>query len=264
MSANQTEAFVVHLYDYSETSRIVQLLTAQKGKMSCIAKGVRRKNNPWNYALDRLNRVEIFYTWKSTREVQTLIEVNLIDNYSELKKHIKKQVLASIILETAFSMTEVEQTAHQTYIEVCNAFENMSNPDIHSELAVFFTCWHLWQILIHNGIEPQLHICVRCGKPIKEARHFSFQGGVVCDNCKSDKTLNNEEIRGLQLLQYLNNPLDIPSNNEIFLPLFEAKILPFMCSFITFHIGHPLKSYNVFRELNYFNFQGVNNHERKK
>ncbi len=264
MSINQTEAFVVHLYDYSDTSRIVQLLTAQRGKMSCIAKGVRRKNNPWNYALDRLNRVEIFYTWKSTREVQTLTDVNLIDNYSELKKHIKKQVLASLILETAFSMTETEQSVYQTYTEICNAFENISNSNIQDELAVFFACWHLWQILIYNGIEPQLHICVRCGKLIKEARHFSFQGGVVCENCKSDKTLNNEEIRGLQLLQYLNNPLDIPSNSEHFLPLFGTKILPFMCSFIAFHIGHPLKSYNVFRELTNLNSQGANNHETKK
>ena len=115
MPINQSEAFVVNLYDYSETSRIVQFLTAQQGKLSCIAKGVRRKNSYWAHALDRLNRVEIFYTWKPTREVQTLTEVILVNSYPELKKDIYKQVLASLILETAFSMTEVEETALQTY-----------------------------------------------------------------------------------------------------------------------------------------------------
>jgi len=264
MSANQTEAFVVHLYDYSETSRIIQFLTAHRGKMSCIAKGVHRKNNPWSFSLDRLNRVEIFYTWKSTREVQTLTEVNLIDSYPELKRDIKKQVLASLILETAFSMTETEQKVLKTYTQVCKAFEHISNSGISSEHAVFLTCCHLWQILIHNGIEPQLHICVRCGKPLKEVRHFSLQGGVVCDNCKSDITLNSEEVRGLQLLQYLEDPLNIPYENKAFLSLFEKKILPFICSFITFHLRHPLKSYNVFQELNHdhISIQGVN-HEKQ-
>ncbi len=258
MSTNQTEAFVVHLYDYSETSRIIQFLTAQRGKMSCIAKGVRRKNNPWTYSLDRLNRVEIFYTWKSTREVQTLIEVSLIDSYPELKKHIKKQVLASLILETAFSMTETEQRIQKTYNQVCNAFEQISSPDIYNEFAIFLTCWHLWQILVHNGIEPQLHICVRCGKPIEKAVHFSLQGGVVCNNCKPDRTLNNDEVRCLQILQHLDNPLNFPFNHTSFLPLFETKILSFLCSFITYHLGHPLKSYNVFHELNQLKIQGFN------
>lgn len=253
MPTYQTEAFVVHLYDYSETSRIVQLLTAQQGKLSCIAKGLKRKNNPWAYALDRLNRVEIFYTWKSTREVQTLTDVILIDSYPELKKEIQKQVLASLILETAFSMTETEQVASQTYNQVKEAFNQLNNTDI--EMAVFLTCWHLWRILTHNGIEPQLQICVRCGKTVQHANRFSWQGGVVCQNCYSDRALNNEEIECLQTLQNLSDPLTLPISHVK--SVYTTSVLPLLCTFITYNIGHSLKSYNVFRELINLNQKGI-------
>ncbi len=262
MSTIQTEAFIVHLYDYSETSRIIQFLTAQRGKISCIAKGARRKNNPWNYSLDRLNRVEIFYTLKSTREIQTLTDLHLIDSYPELKKDIKKQVLASLILETAFSMTETEQKAQRTYSQTCKAFEQISNPDLLPEYFAFISCWHLWKILVHNGIEPQLNVCVRCGKPIKDTNYFSFQGGVVCKNCKPDRMLDTNEIQCLNLLQKTNEFQEIAHIKKDLLPLFETRILPFLCSFIIYQLGHPLKSYSVFCELKQPLNKGTN-HENK-
>jgi len=254
MPTYQTEAFVVNLYDYSETSQIVQFLTAQRGKISCIAKGVRRKNNPWKYALDRLNRVEIFFTWKSTREVQTLTEVTLINNYPELKKHIKKHVLACLILETAFSMTETEQSAPQVFTLVCKAFEHISDLDDTSENLVFLTCGYLWHLLTANGITPQLYFCIFCGKPVQNAHLFSFQGGVVCPNCKKgDKVFSSEEVHCLFTLSQWNISSEFPYNDKSTLSLYETKILPFLCSFIAFHIGHSLKSYNVLCELNHKN-----------
>ncbi|HOV32637.1 MAG TPA: DNA repair protein RecO [Candidatus Hydrogenedens sp.] len=255
MPTYQTEAFVVHLYDYSETSKIVQFLTAQQGKLSCIAKGLKRKNNPWVYALDRLNRVEIFYTWKSTREVQTLTDVNLIDSYPELKKDIQKQVLASLILETAFSMTETEQVAFQTYNQVQEALSQLNNADIDNDMAVFLTCWHLWRILAYNGIEPQLQICIHCGKAVQHANRFSWKGGVVCQNCPSDRILEMKEIECLQTLKNLSDPLSVPVSQVK--SIYNTRVLPLLCTFIIYNVGHPLKSYNVFCEIINPNQKGI-------
>jgi recombinational DNA repair protein (RecF pathway) len=43
MPINQSEAFVVNLYDYSETSRIVQFLTAQQGNCLALLRGSDEK-----------------------------------------------------------------------------------------------------------------------------------------------------------------------------------------------------------------------------
>jgi len=72
-----TEAIVLKGVDFSETSRIVTLITPDRGKMACMAKGVKRPKSPMAGVLDTFNRIDLVYTWKDTRQVQTLIEANV-------------------------------------------------------------------------------------------------------------------------------------------------------------------------------------------
>lgn len=257
MSTHQTEAFVVHLFDYGETSKIIQILTAHHGKLSCIVKGLKRKNNPWIFTLDRLNRIDVQYTWKPTREVQIITDVVLLDGYPEIKNDIHKQILASIVLETAFNFVEIEQNAVTTYHQVYTAFEHIKLDTDNPVTLTFLTCWHLWQILVHSGLEPQLDCCIRCGKSLPSSPYFSWQGGTVCPNCHPDYRLQKSDLELLQQLKQIENPLTTTLDFDK--DSYFNRILSILCKYISFHSGHALKSYNVLREIINSNLKGTKN-----
>lgn len=247
MEYESSEAFIFNLVDYSNTSKIISFLTSSTGRISCIAKGIKRKNNPWKFFADRLNLVEIQYTWKSTREVQTLTEMSLIDNYPEIKKNIYRQTLASLVLEYAYYLTPRDEKSDSTFAITKLAFELISNPniplpDIHKKVPLFQ--WHLLKI---HGIEPQLKYCCICGSPISSILKFSFKGGVVCDKCPYHLLLSKEEANFFYLLSQFTEDegkilTNIPKQNL-------TKLVILLCNYLKFHIEQNLNSLTVYKEL---------------
>ena len=56
VSQEKTEAIVLRGVDFSESSRIVTFLSPERGRLTCIAKGARRKNSGVSAVLDTFNR----------------------------------------------------------------------------------------------------------------------------------------------------------------------------------------------------------------
>ena len=78
MAQEKAEALVLRGVDFSETSRIITFLSPERGLLTCIAKGVRRKGSPLASVLDTFNHVELVYYWKEGRGVHTLGEASLL------------------------------------------------------------------------------------------------------------------------------------------------------------------------------------------
>ena len=64
MSQERTEAIVLRGVDFSESSRIVTLLSPDRGRLVCMAKGVKRPKSQLAGLLDTFNRLEVVYYWK--------------------------------------------------------------------------------------------------------------------------------------------------------------------------------------------------------
>lgn len=247
MEYESSEAIIYNLVDYSNTSKIISFLSSSRGKISCIAKGIKRKNNPWRFYSDRLNLVEIQFTWRSSREIQTLTEMNLINNYPEIKKDIQRQTLASLILECAYNLSPKDEKIDTAFSIVKNAFESINNSKInisqlHNTIPTF-----LWQILKIYGIEPQLTHCSNCGSPLNTLLKLSFYGGAVCDKCPYHITLTKEES---SVLYQISQSANCPSINPPIIPnQILIKLVLILCDFITFNSDQNIKSINVYKEL---------------
>jgi len=195
VSQERTEAVVLRGVNFSETSRIVTLLTPGRGRLACLAKGARRRKSPLAAALDTFNRLEIVYYWKDGRDVQTLGETALLDGYGAIKADLEKATFAAFPLELALKVVRENEPSQALYAALVRGLDGLA-PWPGSVRA--YTCWFALQLLGAAGFEPMLDACAECGKAVEDAPRFSYQCGVVCPDCAHDRRLTAEQLHVLR------------------------------------------------------------------
>ena len=79
MAAEKTQAIVLKMIEFSETSCIVTLFTEGFGKVGALAKGARRPKGPFEGAIDLLALIRIVFLRKSSEALDLLTEAKLDD-----------------------------------------------------------------------------------------------------------------------------------------------------------------------------------------
>jgi len=193
----RTEAVVLRGVDFSETSRIVTFLTPARGRLSCIAKGARRRKSPLGPALDTFNRLELVYYWKDGRTVQQLAEASLLDSFDAIKTDLAKTTFAAFPLEIAYKVAPENDPSHALYAALVNGFEGLAawGDEVRAHV-----CWQAWRLLAEAGYEPVLDRCVHCGAAVPDRPGFPNEGGVTCRACPADRRLDAKDYAALQAL----------------------------------------------------------------
>jgi len=186
VSQEKAEAHVLRGVDYGETSRIVTFLTPKRGRLTCIAKGVRRKHSMLAPVLGTLNRVELVYYWKEGRGIQTLGEASLLDAYPGIRSDLERGAFA------AFPLEMVDKVAHDN--EPSEAFytalsKGLTSLNLWRGDAQAHCCWQVARLLEAAGFTPELNRCVQCEGAIGDNPGFDLTGGVTCAKCRSDRRL---------------------------------------------------------------------------
>ncbi|MEX2016398.1 MAG: DNA repair protein RecO [Candidatus Hydrogenedentales bacterium] len=181
----RSDAIVLRGVDYSETSRIITLLTPGRGKLTCIAKGARRSKGGLGPTLDNINRIEAVYLWKDGRDIQTLTDATLLDAFAPLKRDFDKSSYAAFPLELADRIAHDNEPSERLYAELSGGLESLA---AWSGAAATFAVWLAWRLLSVAGFTPTFDTCVHCGERLGGGKNgFSFEGGAVCGNCPADR-----------------------------------------------------------------------------
>ncbi len=180
-SAEKTEAIVIRLADFSESSRVVTLFTHDFGKISALAKGAKRLKGPFEAGLDLLSRSRIVFRPKSGG-LDLLTEAQLITAF-RLPSHQLIPLYCGYYLAELLDGLTLEHDPHpELYSAAVQALtEFSSNPDPRLPLFRFQLI-----VLREIGQLPQLDRCLRCDAPTGTAsgvRYWVSQGGVICSRC---------------------------------------------------------------------------------
>lgn len=98
-----SEAIVIKRHNIGEYDRIVTLLTPDQGKVTCIAKGVRKITSSQRAFLEPGNYVSIFFV--NTSGMPLITQTKLLNNYPEMRQdlqHIKKLAEVLEIIDLLF------------------------------------------------------------------------------------------------------------------------------------------------------------------
>lgn len=192
------EGIIIKDSAYSETSKLLTLITKEHGVINLLAKGAKTLKSPLRSTTTKLTHGYFNIIYKENK-LSTLKEVDIIDYYKNIKKDINKISYATFILEL------VEQVTKQIYNEEVfnNLIYALKKIDENMNPLVITNILEL-KCLDYLGVMPILDCCSVCGN--KNIITISAdQGGYICKNCRKDETIVDERtIKLLRMFYYVD------------------------------------------------------------
>lgn len=178
-----TDALVLHVFDYSESSRIVRLATRDAGVVSALARGARRPKSRFGSALDLFADGVASLLLKDGRDLHTLAGFELTHARPALGSDLERFTGAATLAELAlrFSTDDPEGALYPVLADALDTIAGAS--------AAYTTTAALagaWRLLAALGFEPSLNECAGChaGLPPDEDVMFDHRaGGGLCGPC---------------------------------------------------------------------------------
>lgn len=212
MNTLSTDAIVLHVADYLESSRIYRLMTREAGVVSVVARGARNSRKRFGSALDLFAEGQAQLQMKPGRDLQTLLsfdvqrsrpqlaadlgvfygaaaiaEVTLRLVHEEAAPVVYDHLSAGLTTLAATSTSTPTPTPTPTAVPAVEASGSMaSEVQASGHEAIAVCCSIIWLLISDIGYRPTLANCANCHRPISPnlTSQFSPQsGGVVCDEC---------------------------------------------------------------------------------
>jgi DNA repair protein RecO (recombination protein O) len=183
MALLNTEALVLRGYELGETSKLVVLLTRERGKVRAVARGARGARPRYQSALEPLSEVRVSLYGRQGAELLRLGQAELL--HSAFRAGTRSLDAALFLsgcaeLLDAFSPEgEVEERVYRLALAVVRAAEDGASPEL---LGRYLEAW----LLKLHGLYPPLERCASCGGELPAAGALVYHRaahGFVCARC---------------------------------------------------------------------------------
>jgi len=184
------QAIVLRLSDYSETSQIVSLFTAEHGLVRLIAKGVRRGTRErFAPGLDLLELGAVtFLPARGEAGLGTLTEWQQRDLFGGLRRDLVRLLSGLYAGEAVAALTEEGDSHPALFAALHELLAELGGPDAATAPLVVRSLVQFQLALVTAvGFLPDLVRCVNCGKVRARgagAYFSSHAGGLACRNCE--------------------------------------------------------------------------------
>lgn len=183
MAFLRTDALVLHVFDYLETSRIVRIATRELGVQSVLARGARRSRSRYGSALDLFASGVAELSTKPGRDLHTLTSFDVQRARPGLAEDLGRFTGASAIAELALRFSG--EDTHPALFDALIASIDALDVAVPTETVdVSLGC--AWRIVAELGFAPSLDRCSSCDAVVAagEVAPFSHRaGGVLCATC---------------------------------------------------------------------------------
>jgi len=179
-----TDAVVLHVQDYLESSRLVRLATREHGVQSVVARGARRPRSQFGHSLDLFASGVVRFTYRQGRELSNLSGFDLTRSRMALAADLGRFSAASALAELVlrFSQADPHDEAFDVLSQSLDALIDASTC-----AATDRGIASGWRYVAAIGFAPSMERCCSCDAIIADhaAAPFSHAGGgVVCERCQ--------------------------------------------------------------------------------
>ncbi len=182
---NKDVAICLRSVDYSETSQILTLFAKDMGKISVIAKGIKRKKSNFAGPIEPLTYGEIIYSLAHHNTLGTLIEfqhkwspVLTSSNYSATNYSL----LACELIDSLTDCQDPHVKLFENFLHLIQTIQNINDQTQAMAMLIAFELLLLQEI----GLGLILQKCANCNtKPHKEMYFSSKAGGIICKDCQN-------------------------------------------------------------------------------
>ena len=200
----KTEAIVLRSMRFGEADRILHLYTPRRGRVSAIAKGVRKTKSRFGGRLEPFFRVDmVLYEGKS--DMLTVQQANTVAGHPRLREHAGALDSAARACDAVGRLFATDDPHPEVYNLLANQLGLLDGEPAAQATPQNAIAFRL-KLLVAAGLAPQLSACASCGESDHLSGFSGAAGGVVCASCEAGSFALDQPAHDF-LVAALGNPL---------------------------------------------------------
>lgn len=176
----KTEALVIGSMRLREADRIVTLYTRERGRLSAVAKGVRRTSSRVGGRLEPFSLVHVVLY--PGRSLYTVTGVETIRTFQGVRDALFRLEEGARLLENVRRMFPEEEEHADAFNLLVRSVAQLAAAADRPAAARVILATRL-KLLLAVGYLPELDCCVQCGSDEYLCGFQPSQGGVLCSDC---------------------------------------------------------------------------------
>lgn len=199
MQVVKTKGIIVSDTNYSESSKILNVLTKEYGLIGIMSKGCRNIKSKLRSTSMKFTYGYFHINYKENG-ISTLIEVDVINDFKTIKTDLSKIGYSSYLIDFAKQIAKEEKD--EEIFDVLEAsllkIENGFDPSLITNIVEL-------KYLYFLGVMPTLNKCAKCGNPKDIVTINSDAGGYLCKNCYTNEYITDEKtLKLLRMFQLVD------------------------------------------------------------
>jgi DNA repair protein RecO (recombination protein O) len=182
MQFQRTPGVCLHRVDYSETSQVLRFFTPAQGRISCIAKGAKRKKSAFLAPFEILSVYDLIRVEKRPGTLDILTRAERQRAFLKLRTEYPRFVAACYAAEFVDEFAPDGHPIDGLYDELLRLLERLESGGPVPDAVFSFETLALGAL----GYLPRMRECGVCQKAVARAdAYFSARdGGALCVECR--------------------------------------------------------------------------------
>ena len=177
--------------NYSESDKILNIFTLEKGIISAKIKGVKKAYAKLKFASEPFCFAEFIFSKNGDK--RTVIGASLIDSFYPVRENIEKYFCAGTVVEFIKHFYKEEMVDENEFFLAVNALKDIAYTENHLSALVKFLIFALKNF----GYSLSLSGCFNCQTEIEGRTFFDYRNGAfLCEDCIEEGC---REINGITL-----------------------------------------------------------------
>ena len=189
----KTEALVMGSMRLGDADRIVRLYTRERGRVSAVAKGVRRALSRIGGRLEPFSVVHVVL--HPGRSLYTVTGVETIRAMAEMREALFRIEAGGRLMEAASRLLAGEESNPGAFNLLVRTVGRLARAQDAAE-AQLVEVSGVAKLILLQGFAPELTCCVSCGRETDLVAFSPGDGGAVCGACLSSSAPQGREAGG--------------------------------------------------------------------
>ena len=236
------EAIIITETPYGDNSKIINVLTKEKGIIGIMCSNVKSIKNPLRTKTLKFT-YGYFHINYNENKLSKLVDVDIIDNLTNIKNDIELISYMSYITDLTYQVVKQNNDLDifNIFISTVLKLNEKKNPLILTNILEL-------KYLDYLGVGLNLDSCVKCGSKKNIVTLDPDEGGYICQDCYTNERILEPKSIKLIRMYYL---IDINSITDINIKETTAnQINYFLDKYYERYTGLYLKSKDFLKKLN--------------
>ena len=201
----EVEGFILSETPYGETSKIINVLTKEKGLIGIMAKGAKSMKSALR-ASTQVFTYGVFSIYFKDGKLSTLANVDIINPLKNIRSDLTKISYLTYISElTSQVIKQTNEDVFDMFINIVLKMEDNLDPVILTNILEL-------KYLPLLGVGLNLDSCIKCGNKTNIVTIDASYGGLICKDCFRNELIVDKKVIQLIRMYYY---VDIKSISSI-------------------------------------------------